>query len=532
MFLFNDPAEFDELEQIEYRANPPATSVGLPLAATVGLGCIGFALTASPVVGGSLAAMPAYFLYKRLTRAFKNNVFLRRNPGSIAHLIKSDRDMIDWIEAHGKEDVTNQLLLAIRHRQKLTPCARRTARDLIPPAQLPHRKVSDYLAAVSEAEVAGAGAEVAIDGAEGAVASGGCAGPLQAIDIAEALAFNLKPTIITSRPRVGKGIVVSHGITAAKRIHGATVWVLQPKPAVSELGYWKQADRFLGLNLEDYPQDDETVADQLTNFFMEWRSQGPRPTLLIVDELVKIQAMQPKWYKQCLIPQLLVEGSSGETDGRFLWAITQSPLVSDLGMSGGNRSTFDFLALEKAETAEHAESVLASMRGMKELPPQEAYEASPVGTLFYHSQLGRWAAVPRYEVPEIAPGDKLCPELQALVNPKPAYAVVSSGPSMSPATIPETPLPDIFQAFAAATVTTSFLQENLGDPALELIDAITDPDHKEALLIAYQWALAREKSVGQITRADFLNRAKNERRSLYLKTNREGVWRELEGLIP
>ena len=103
--IFDDPLDFDPLEQIELKANPPATSIGKPLLFTAALAVGGFALTASAIVGGSLAALPAYFLLKRLKRSWRNNVFLRRFPGCYAHLIRADRDMVDWIEAHGRKDV-------------------------------------------------------------------------------------------------------------------------------------------------------------------------------------------------------------------------------------------------------------------------------------------------------------------------------------------------------------------------------------------------------------------------------------------
>jgi hypothetical protein len=46
------------------------------------------------------------------------------------------------------------------------------------------------------------------------------------------------------------------------------------------------------------------------------------------------------------------------------------------------------------------------------------------------------------------------------------------------------------------------------DPAIELIDDIPNPDKKEALTIAYNWATSRRDSETEITRADFLNRAR------------------------
>lgn len=242
-------------------------------------------------------------------------------------------------------------------------------------------------------------------------------------DVAHILAHTLKPLLLTARPRVGKGILISHAIAHAKKLHGASVWVIQPKPTPGELGYWKQADRFLGFYVEDYEIDDPAIAEQLTTFFRAWRSSPGRPTILFIDELAKLKAMQPTWYKKFFIPQCVVEGSSGETEHRFLWLATISPLIGDLGISGGDRSVFDIVTLQTVATRDHRESVKKSVASLEALPTDEHFKISPVGTLIFHSAIGSWGAVPSYPVPQILPSDRLCPEIMALV---PVGSVIGS----------------------------------------------------------------------------------------------------------
>ena len=50
-------------------------------------------------------------------------------------------------------------------------------------------------------------------------------------------------------------------------------------------------------------------------------------------------------------------------------------------------------------------------------------------------------------------------------------------------------------------------------------------------MIAYQWAISKSESSGEVSRSDFLNRARNERNCKYLKLNRNQIWEELETLI-
>lgn len=147
MFLFNDPAKTTDIELVKDKALPTASSVGVPLATTFVLGLGGFIVSANPIVGGALAAVPAYAMFKRLKKSWKDNVFERRNPEHVAHLIKTDSDMCTWIEHHGVDEVRSQLLTALKHRQKFTSCAKRTLKAICPESDLPPMKVEDFLSA-------------------------------------------------------------------------------------------------------------------------------------------------------------------------------------------------------------------------------------------------------------------------------------------------------------------------------------------------------------------------------------------------
>lgn len=249
---------------------------------------------------------------------------------------------------------------------------------------------------------------------------------IEVTDVAAAIGQTLKPMFVTARPRVGKGILLSHAIAAAKSHHAAAVWVIQPKPATHELGYWKQCDRFLGIKLEGTEKNDAAIAIQLTQFFLEWRAQAHRPCILIIDELVMLKALQPKWCDDFLTAQVIVESSSGETDKRFLWVMSASPLCSDIGLSGGNRSAFDLLTLQTETTKEHLASFKKSVTSLPGVPSDDDYQRSPVGILTYHTSHG-WSALPSYDVPQIGPGDRLCPELQTWVQ-----AGSNSGSNLEP----------------------------------------------------------------------------------------------------
>lgn len=72
---------------------------------------------------------------------------------------------------------------------------------------------------------------------------------------------------------------------------------------------------------------------------------------------------------------------------------------------------------------------------------------------------------------------------------------------------------------------------DITDSTIALINTEPDPDKREALTIAYQWAIARQDTGAIITRPDFINRANNDRKSTYLRDNREEIWDDLQRLI-
>lgn len=239
-------------------------------------------------------------------------------------------------------------------------------------------------------------------------APAGVPAPEKYLDVAAILAQRLRPTLVTGNPRIGKGMVVAYAIRHVKRVKDCPVWLIQPKYHPKEQAYWEPCDQICGFMLEDYlagDQDVATLCQELATFIHAWRKQAERPTLLVIDELSLIKGILPKWYKDFLIPQLITEMSSGETDDRAFWGITQSPLAEDIGMSGGNRAPFDLLAIENPDSTEHLHSLTRSYRGVP-LPEDDlVYQQSlsPQKAIFYHSAEGAWQPMLPYQ--DLAPAE-------------------------------------------------------------------------------------------------------------------------------
>ena len=82
------------------------------------------------------------------------------------------------------------------------------------------------------------------------------------------------------------------------------------------------------------------------------------------------------------------------------------------------------------------------------------------------------------------------------------------------------------QAWEVAPTETTVL-----DAAMELINEESNTAKREALTIAYQWARARQDKGDSVDRQTFLERARKDRNSEYLRENRDEVWEELQGLL-
>lgn len=181
-----------------------------------------------------------------------------------------------------------------------------------------------------------------------------------------------------------------------------TVWLIQPKYVPQEHHYWADVDRCLGFMAEDYlaasQQEKDDICARMIQFMQEWRAQKERPTIMILDELSLLKAIFPAWYSAMLVPQMLTEMSSGETDSRALWAITQSPLCGDVGISGGNKAPFDLLAIEAQTTGEHLASICKSYAGVKQPSGNDLYGLSQSlkKTIAYHSAIGDWRPMCAY----------------------------------------------------------------------------------------------------------------------------------------
>lgn len=150
--LFQDPADLTEVEIIEDRALPIAESMGGKLSMVAALGLAGF-IAGGPMVAGAAALVPAWLILESLGRGARNHTFVRRNPGCVAHLIKSEPDLRIWLEELGEAEVRRQLMTAMRHNQPLSRAAKNLAAELVPDCDRPAKTAREHLGKLRSAAV-------------------------------------------------------------------------------------------------------------------------------------------------------------------------------------------------------------------------------------------------------------------------------------------------------------------------------------------------------------------------------------------
>jgi hypothetical protein len=561
MFLFNDPAEFSELEQIEDRANPPASSVGLPLAMAVVIGGAGFAFTASAVVGGALAALPGYAIYKKLTRKMKNDIFLRRNPGCMAHLIKSDRDMIAWIEAHGKEDVAQQLQLAMKQGQKLTRAAKQTLKALVPKEALPAKKVTQFLAEVDRAattqrrsvqeSIAAVAHQKPLQGKT--MENPAAAASLVKTDIASHFLADLRCTFLCAPPRTGKGVAAVGMMAGFKDLYPKG-WLgsCTIKQFAGENWYWQFSDRHINPSLESGAVPHQS-ARAIYHIYKEWLtvpSSKEAPALLVIDELrdtlkrlkgvlmehVDADYHNPeKGFDDWLREELISSATLNQCHHRFVLLIAPVNTATALTFKDANslQSYAAYVLVTPKELA------FAGTKGNAFGAPSIAANDPRFDDwygLAWSTKGTCWVGLPKI------PADRIA-ELEGK-TPQPAYAVVKDAVTIEPADIAPPPLPESWETIGRAMIVTAFTPttETPGkinsdgtkepiDPVMVNIDRYPDPQMREALHLAYKWVLNRREKGKVADRDGFLHRARNDRKCDYLRENANEVWDDLEALI-
>lgn len=229
-------------------------------------------------------------------------------------------------------------------------------------------------------------------------------------DIATDLGKNPQSALIFGTPGAGKGMNISNAIrTLRAKYPKLTIMMVDPKGNPAERGYWQnQVDIFESKPiLKTHPR---SAAEWMLDCSDKFRSlDGPK--LLIWDELyatitiLKSQHIGTgKEAFPCLTDFqvfLSTHLSLGPSEGIWVWGMSQSANLSDLGLTSGGLSTTRIIALVSPDNVGAVEGYLATKAitapkgGMDEI--DRLMDSSPVGRACYDGKTKKWYPMARLE---------------------------------------------------------------------------------------------------------------------------------------
>jgi len=229
-------------------------------------------------------------------------------------------------------------------------------------------------------------------------------------DIATDLGNNPQSALIFGTPGAGKGMTISNAIrTLRAKLPNVTVMMVDPKGDKKERGYWEsQVDIFESRSL--LKSSPRSSAEWMMRCIEKFQNiDGPK--LLVWDELfASITVLKgqnvPKGEDAfpCLtdFQQFIsLNLSLGPSSGTWVWGMSQSANLSDLGLTSGGLSTTRIIALISPDNVGAVEGYLATKAitapkgGMETL--DRLMEASPVGRACYDGKTKRWYPTARLE---------------------------------------------------------------------------------------------------------------------------------------
>ena len=229
-------------------------------------------------------------------------------------------------------------------------------------------------------------------------------------DIATDLGNNPQSALIFGTPGAGKGMNISNAIrTLRAKIPSVTVMMVDPKGDKKERGYWEhQVDIFESRSL--LKTSPRSSAEWMMRCIEKFQNiDGPK--LLVWDELfasITVLKGQNVPKGEDVFPCLTdfqqfisLNLSLGPSSGTWVWGMSQSANLSDLGLTSGGLSTTRIIALISPDNVGAVEGYLATKAitapkgGMETL--DRLMDSSPVGRACYDGKTKRWYPMARLE---------------------------------------------------------------------------------------------------------------------------------------
>lgn len=397
-------------------------------------GIFAASVTAFPPTGFLIAGWTFYEAFRKTQSANRNEQAIA-DYGCVAHVLKSD-DFRAFRNQVGDVEMIKQLKWASDNGYAFSGDAMdflETQTPLLDASieQCQHRRgigANTHPTAIDvpTAPITAVTSSSNLPGASGAEVEAG-----KPMDIALAMAYIPKSTIIAASPRVGKGFVVAKAISELKKTFpDLEIWLIDPKNDPSECHYWTLIDpeKRVHYDLRDFKVDKYEATKTFEELLIRFNKSQAARKLLIVDEFVTLNQKCESEFMKRLKDFLVCICSSGELTpdqgmGRFAWIITQSPYVTDLGFkTKAATATFQrVFLLNKASLQSLQIAISASfVPGIEQREVE--YFLKETGRIFYYSRTNSWHPVPNYKInnlvenPTLQPTDNVPKQLEQLYN--------------------------------------------------------------------------------------------------------------------
>ncbi|HEY9709853.1 MAG TPA: hypothetical protein V6D48_16730, partial [Oculatellaceae cyanobacterium] len=202
--------------------------------------------------------------------------------------------------------------------------------------------------------------------------------------------------------------VVMVAIANLKQLHpDLEIWLLDPKNEPTELHYWTlvDADKRCHFDLRPYDASIKAATELFNEFITQFNSSLSPRKLLIIDEFVMLNQKCTRGFTDKLKDFIVGICSSGETTpdqgiGSFIWVITQSPYVTDIGFkTKAALTTFQRVFLLNLSSIQ-LYSLAASASFVPSGQDKEVTALLEItGRVFYYSRSHSWHPVPKYQLP-------------------------------------------------------------------------------------------------------------------------------------
>ncbi|MDF5721518.1 MAG: hypothetical protein PUP91_13765 [Rhizonema sp. PD37] len=355
-----------------------------------GIVCGGLLASATtPLLGVVLAG---YCLTKGIQSAFaadKNKKLITHN-GCLAHVLKSS-DFRAYRRQVGDEKIMAELQFADEEGMPLSPdawefveeFATRTQQEL-PPLPTTTVETTTQLHAINIPSTAVIEKYDPLSSAK--------------IDIISEMSDRITNTIVVGIPGSGKGILVSNAIREAKRKHPLLkVFVIDPKADLKETGYFDCCDVVKQFSSMDAKPN--SVAAWAESAFDEYSkyAQSNERTLLVIDEGTMLGNKLQQAKSTLLVDKLTSYTSGGDSAGRNVWFMMQSPYVSGASLNLCTTSQMTSVVIAFSENI-GAIAQWKSAKIFKQLSLDEVsdlIENSETGRAVYYGKTGRWYMMPQ-----------------------------------------------------------------------------------------------------------------------------------------